>query len=181
MHKIILVIIALVLSGLFAFWDMNAQPTKQVKTAQSDKAQDFTKAPDVTLTDLNGKEYVLSDFQGKTVLLNFWATWCSPCVKEMPQLITLANREKDTTVFIAISVDRDTQTITDFFNRLEIDIAPDHILIAHDPKMVTPPLFETRMFPESFIIDKNGGIKHKVVGVTDWLGDDISRILSEIQ
>ncbi len=181
MHKIILIILALAGSALFAFWDMNAQPTKQINKTQSSKPQELITAPDITLTDIDGQKHRLSDFRGKTVLLNFWATWCSPCVKEMPQLIELANRENDDMVFIAISVDRDPQTITSFFERIQTDITPKNIVIGHDPKMITPPAFETRMFPESFIIDAQGIIKHKVVGVTEWLGDDINQILSDIK
>ena len=68
-------------------------------------------APDFVLTDLNDKSYRLSDFRGKVVFLNFWATWCKPCKEEMPSMEVLyKNFEKDGLVILAVSIDRVTTT-----------------------------------------------------------------------
>ena len=68
-------------------------------------------APDFSLTDLNDKPYRLSDFRGKVVFLNFWATWCKPCREEMPSMEILnKNFEKDGLVILAVSIDRVTTT-----------------------------------------------------------------------
>ena len=68
-------------------------------------------APDFSLTDLNDKQYRLSDFRGKVDFLNFWASWCKPCREEMPSMEVLnKNFEKDGLVILAVSIDRVTTT-----------------------------------------------------------------------
>lgn len=174
MPKIILLLAVIICTGVFAIWDMVSAPTQQ-----STVTFERPSAPNFSVKDLNGAEHQLKDLQGKTVLINFWATWCTPCVKEMPQLFQLAEREKDTLIFLPISVDRTPEIVTEFFQRMNLNTDQENIILGYDPKMTISPLYETNMFPESFIIDPSGRIKHKVIGITEWLDDDMKHILNK--
>ncbi len=174
-----IIILSLVLAGcLFALWDLTHRPA-MVTERENDS---LTLAPQVTLRTLNGEEIKLHDLKEKPVLLNIWATWCTPCIVEMPQLLQLSQRYKDEMVFIALSTDRDVETITQFFDRLPDEVKnfvhAENVIFAHDPRLeVSKGAFGTDMYPETFIINKDMQIVKKIQGVTDWLGDDVRDLL----
>lgn len=116
--------------------------------------QENTSAPAVTLPTLQGKNISLSDYQGKVILLNFWAQWCAPCVKEMPSFERLYQKLKDQgLVVVAVNVDaleaaRDVQTFVD-----------EHHLsfpILLDPDFTSVRRFAVNGFPETFFIGRDG-------------------------
>tara|TARA_R110002072_G_scaffold254020_1_gene412884 strand:+ start:1351 stop:1893 length:543 start_codon:yes stop_codon:yes gene_type:complete len=178
MYNIFAVLIVLALGLVFSLWDMSSAPNGVRVTAQHIKKP----APDFTFTALNGRTYTLSDFKGKTVLINFWATWCPPCIVEMPDLLKLAQREEDNIIFIALSVNEDLADIEQFFKTMPEDTRPllnkDNIIFAHDhDKTISKDLYNTTIYPESYII-RDGEIIKKIQGITDWLGDDIASLLA---
>lgn len=123
------------------------------------------KAPDFTAKDLSGREVKLADFAGKTVLIDFWASWCVPCRKEMPFLIELYNDLKERNfVILAVNVDDDPQKVDKFFR--DIKMTPSFPVI-FDPESNLPPLYELEKFPTSFLLDKNGNIIETFAGFTD--------------
>lgn len=174
MHKVIIILLSIALGLLFAVYDRNAPPkgfTVAVKPA-----------PIFEFTDIKGRNFKLDQFKGKTIILNFWATWCAPCVAEFPQLLELAHREKDNIVFIALSVDENPNAIERFIKRLPIEaqknITLKNVIIGLDTdKTISRNLFKTIMYPETFIIDKDLMIIQKIEGITDWIGDDIKNKL----
>ncbi len=126
-------------------------------------------APDFRFLAIGGAAQKLSDFRGKTVLINVWATWCAPCVVEMPDLLKFTKRED--IVFIAMSVDQHARDIMPFFDKLEVPY--DHALIVHDQeKRISRELYGTTMYPESFVITPEGKVLNKVEGIIDWLGPE---------
>jgi len=123
-------------------------------------------APDFTLNDGKTKVH-LADYRGKVVLLNFWATWCGPCIIEIPSLIQLHHDMPDLEV-VAVSIDEDAEAYTSFLTRRRIDF-----VTVRDPNQSAPKLFKTDMWPETYVIDRNGVIRRKFIGAQDWSSPEI--------
>jgi len=120
-------------------------------------------APDFKLTSLDGKPLTLADFQGKVVILNFWATWCGPCRAEVPDLVALQERYKDHLQIIGLDVDDDdTAEIQKYVKETGIDypvaMTPDDLRVQYGG---IPAL------PTTFILDTEGRVVQKHVGYTD--------------
>ena len=135
-------------------------------------------APDFALTDLNDKPQRLSDFRGKVVFLNFWATWCKPCREEMPSMEVLhKNFEKDGLVVLAVSIDRVTTTkdIPPFIKGMNLTFP---VLIDSWGKTDKP--YKRMGVPETFIIDQQGVIREIVIGPRDWTSLDSLHVLTKL-
>ncbi|HSC57577.1 MAG TPA: TlpA disulfide reductase family protein [Nitrospira sp.] len=135
-------------------------------------------APDFSLADLNDKPYRLSDFRGKVVFLNFWATWCKPCREEMPSMEILnKNFEKDGLVILAVSIDRVTTTkdIPPFVKGMNLSFP---VLIDSWGKTDKP--YKRMGVPETFIIDQQGIIQEIVIGPRDWTRLDSLQTLTKL-
>lgn len=129
-------------------------------------------APDFTLKDYAGRDVKLSDLKGNVVLVNFWATWCSTCVVEMPSMERLLTRMRGKPFrLLAVSVDEGWPEIRKFFAKG----TPLEILL--DSARTTPKLYGTEKFPESFIIDKDGTLRYYVVSNRDWGTSDVQECL----
>lgn len=140
-------------------------------------------APDFTFSDILDKRHGLSDFQGKLVILNFWATWCAPCVKEFPSMLSMMKRlddiDKDA-VLLAISVDEDPAKIRPFFARHNMAWQAKNIVIGIDPdKGISQDLFQSFLYPETYILAPNPIDKtqfliiDKIIGAQQWDSDDM--------
>lgn len=122
-------------------------------------------APAFSLPDLDGNMVRLADYKGKVVLLNIWATWCPPCVEEMPSMERLhqAMKNEDFEI-LAVSIDASgTEAVRSFMEQHRLTFTT-----LTDPRGATKNLYQTTGVPESFIIDKNGVIAQKVIGPRDW-------------
>jgi cytochrome c biogenesis protein CcmG, thiol:disulfide interchange protein DsbE len=141
-------------------------------------------APDFTVQD-SDRSVTLSQYRGKIVVLNFWATWCLPCVEEMPSLVQMQKKFQDKGVTVlAVSVDDDPDAYHKFLKDHAIDL-----LTIRDPggpktaEGVTAPVasrYGTFKFPESYIIDRNGIIRRKFIGAIDWNQQEIVEYLSRL-
>jgi peroxiredoxin len=135
-------------------------------------------APDFQLPDLNDKEIRLSDYRGKVVFLNFWATWCKPCREEMPSMEVLyKNFEKDGLVILAVSIDRVTtkKEIPPFVKGLNLTFP---VLV--DSWGQTDKRYKLMGVPETYIIDREGTLREKVIGPRDWTRLDNLQILTQL-
>lgn len=134
---------------------------------------------DFTLPDLNGKQVRLTDFRGKVILLNFWATWCKPCEEEMPSMVALRKGlEGRPFEIVAVSIDTgDISVVRDYAKKYGINFT-----VLHDKRGAIKEMYKTTGVPESFIIDQNFVIAEKVWGPRDWsLRSSVSMIVDLLQ
>ncbi len=132
-------------------------------------------APDFSLQN-SSKTVALHDFRGKVVVLNFWATWCPPCVEEMPSLVQLQSRLKDRGVeVLAVSVDVDENAYKNFLRDHRVDL-----LAVRDPDQKSNALYGTFQFPETYVIDRDGKVRRKFIGPIDWSQPEIVSYLSKL-
>jgi len=136
-------------------------------------AQTGRPAPDFTVSDGSTTVH-LAGYQGHIVLLNFWATWCAPCVEEMPSLLELHHERPDLAI-LAVSVDEDAFAYTRFLLRNHVDL-----ITVRDPAEKAARLYHTDGWPETYIIDRKGIIRRKVVGPTDWNSPEIRTYLNSL-
>lgn len=122
-------------------------------------------APDFRLRDMNGQMVSLSDFRGKVVLLNFWATWCGPCRVEMPAMEELYRQysRKDFEI-LAVSTDAQGVAVTRPFQQENKLTFP----ILHDADFRVGLSYGARTLPMTFMVDRNGIVRQQIFGARDW-------------
>ncbi len=125
-------------------------------------------AEDIPIT-LNGQPAHLSNLRGKVVVLNFWATWCPPCVEEAPGLVQLNQRLASRNgVVLGVSVDEDEAAYNKFIQQYGINF-PTY----RDPSKKSAQDYGTVIYPETYIIDRKGKIARKIIGYQDWNSADM--------
>jgi cytochrome c biogenesis protein CcmG/thiol:disulfide interchange protein DsbE len=131
-------------------------------------------APDFTVEDADRK-VSLHDLKGKIVVLNFWATWCPPCIEEMPSLVKMQKQMKNNVVVLAVSVDDDERSYHNFLKKNNVDL-----LTVRDPQQKSNELYGTIKFPETYIIDQSGILRCKFIGAVDWTRPDVIEYLNKL-
>lgn len=127
-----------------------------------------------SLQDLDGKPLSLASYRGKVVLLNFWASWCMPCVEEMPSLLALHHQDPNL-VILAVSIDDDATAYSTFIVRHHVDL-----ITVRDPSQSAANLYHTDMWPETYVIDRQGMIRRKLVGPQEWTSPEIVGYLNSL-
>jgi len=134
-----------------------------------------TAAPDFTVQDSQNK-VTLSQFHGQVVVLNFWATWCAPCVEEIPSLVEMQRRMKAKGVTVlAVSVDVDEGAYKQFVKDHNVNL-----MTVRDPSGKSNGLYGTFKFPETYVIDRNGVMRRKFIGAVDWTVPEITEFLGKL-
>jgi len=131
-------------------------------------ARSFT-ADDFSLKTLNGGKVGLNGLRGKAVLLNFWATWCPPCIKEMPSMESLYQQYRSRgLVVLAVSLDKTSpEGVKAFVDKLGL-----HFTVLLDPDGLTSALYSVSGVPYSFLINAEGQVMYKAAGAIDWVSPD---------
>jgi thiol-disulfide isomerase/thioredoxin len=139
-----------------------------------------SKAPPLEGVTLDGshRRKTLADYPDKVVLLNVWATWCEPCRVEMPSIEKL-HREFGSRglAVVAVSIDDPgaEQRIRDYVKELGLTFE-----VLHDPKQVTARSYQVTGYPETFVIARDGTIRRKVIGATDWSSEGSRALMREL-
>jgi len=178
--NILILAVTILCGALLTFWLDGASntpppvdaPVIPIETPQIDTVPDFA------FTDIDGRNHDMKDFKGQKVLINFWATWCAPCVIEFPKLIELAKNNPDI-IIIALSSDIQDDKIKNFLKKNPLKSR--NFIVARDQKRkITTDIFQTFKLPETLIISPSGKIVKKIVGDTDWGGQEIANLLSSL-
>jgi thiol-disulfide isomerase/thioredoxin len=122
-------------------------------------------APAISFVDLTGNTVSLSEFTGKIVLVNLWATWCEPCLREMPSLERMQLRLGDKITVIAVSEDHGgSKTVEPFIDKLGLKSIKTYL----DPKSAAERAFQVQGLPTTFLIDRKGRVLGRVEGAAEW-------------
>ena len=129
-------------------------------------------APNFSLPGLDGQMVNLTDYKGKVVLLNVWATWCPPCVEEMPSMEKLYQELKGAGFeILAVSIDETgAEDVRPFMKKHKLSFPS-----LTDPKGTIKSIYKTTGVPESFVIDKDGTLLEIVIGPRDWAAPEVVR------
>lgn len=130
-------------------------------------------APDFVVQD-SDRRIALHDLRGKTVVLNFWATWCPPCIVEMPSLVALQSRVGGDIVILGVNEQDQEEAYRKFLKDYNINFMTVHDTAGANTK------YGTTGFPETFIIDPDGVLRRKFVGPVDWVNPEILDYLSKL-
>jgi thiol-disulfide isomerase/thioredoxin len=145
-----------------------------VPTAGIDRSQAGKAGPQLTFYDPDGEETSLADFAGKPLLVNLWATWCAPCVKELPTLAKLADDRKDLAV-LALSQDMQPQpTVAAFLDEKKIALEP-----YQDPEMAMSSALGANILPTTILYGSDGKEIWRYTGDLDWTGEQAAELLKE--
>lgn len=156
----IILIVALVLSGLSIFYFQNSRPA----VVQAEVGTEIgMAAPDFTLKNMNNNEVSLSDYRGQKVFLNFWASWCPPCRKEMPDMQKLHEKYGEEIAILAVNIGESKSTAANYM--LENGLSFSVLL---DTDKSTAQNYLVRGIPTSYFLDKDGIIINKVVGAVSY-------------
>ena len=130
-------------------------------------------APAFTIHD--GQQTIsLSQYRGQVVLLNFWASWCPPCIEELPSLLALHNKMPQL-VILGVSIDADRQAYRNFLIENRIDFPT-----IRDPSQNVQHRYGTVQIPESYLIDRSGHVVRKYVSAQDWTSPEIVQTLASV-
>lgn len=157
--------------------DLKSLATGQMKSLTVDPP---SPAPTTPFVDAAGKTHTLAEFKGKAVVVNLWATWCAPCVAEMPTLARLADETRgQNVVILPISLDREE----DRANAESFIAKRPPLPFYNDPKFalayaVKPP---AQGLPTTILIDPSGMVRAHVAGGADWSGPDALRVVEALQ
>ena len=157
--------------------DDNAQTPESVKLGEFVPSSPPFSAPAVLLTDAAGSTVPLSDFRGKLVVLNLWATWCEPCLREMPSLERLQSRLGDRALVLAISEDRGgSKAVDPFIAKLGLKAVKIYL----DPHSEVGKDFDVQGLPTSLVIDRDGKVLGRVQGAADWDSPKLLAVLEPL-
>ena len=126
-----------------------------------------------TLMDEEGKRFDFKSVRGKVVVINFWATWCPPCIAEMPSFQKLYQDYKEETVFLLVS-NEDSQVISKFKKENDYDF------LVYASISSVPEIFKTTSIPKTYVIDKQGRIVVNESGAADWSSESVRRLLDDL-
>ncbi len=134
------------------------------------------RAPAFTIVADNGRQISSADFGGKVLVLNFWATWCPPCIDELPSLDAMARQlAPKGVVVLGVSVDRNAAAYERFRKQAKIGF-----LTARDPEARISSSYGTFKYPETYVIDSRGRVRQKHIGPRNWLEPELIQSIESL-
>jgi thiol-disulfide isomerase/thioredoxin len=173
--RITLAIFVLVASTLGAVAQLSSE--SDIKIGEFIPAATPQPAPEMSFDGLDGNPLSLADFKGKLVVLNLWATWCQPCLKEMPSLEKLKARLGPGLVVLAVSEDRGgAEVVKPFIAKHDLG----ELRIGLDPKSTAIHALHARGLPTSLVVDPDGKVAGSIEGAADWSSDQMTAMLTKL-
>ena len=172
-RSLLTITFAVVLTAVGIVWIKSLVPPE----SPSGSLQFLSAAPELPIFDKSGKKTDLAKQKGKIFIVHFWATWCPPCVEEIPALSRFWDkyRTREDVELYAVSVDKDWKTIDDFMAK-----NPSTIPLFHDPGAATAKRFGTTQYPETYIINDKGRVLFRVQGAVDWSNADVRARIEQL-
>lgn len=134
------------------------------------------RAPNFHITTDQGRQISVKDFGGKVLVLNFWATWCEPCVEEAPSLNQLAKQTAPNgVVVLGVSIDKNQRLYNQFRQRFHLAFQT-----YRDPDEDIPASYGTFKIPETYIINRDGKVVRKVISNYDWTDPEMIRFVTSL-
>jgi cytochrome c biogenesis protein CcmG/thiol:disulfide interchange protein DsbE len=148
--------------------------TQKIEEMMTSGVQDF-QAPTI-----NNTAFKLSQLTHKVIIINFWASWCGPCVEEIPSLLKLIENANGQVALVALSLDNDEKQMLEFLKNY--DITNPNIFWLKDPEYMLAQNFGTFKLPESYILNRDRFLIKKISGAIDWASEEVASLINnEIQ
>ncbi len=142
----IIIITIIIIGGVATTFFLDKKTTMQTQ---------YQTLPNIEFDLLENKNIFLNNFDHGAVIIHFWATWCAPCLVEIPSLFKMAKENKDSVQIIAVAVQDSPEKIQAFFDRTKVQV-PNNVHIAQDPDWkIAKSIFNTTRLPESFLVSSN--------------------------
>ncbi len=172
-RSLLTLVSAVALAAVGAVWIKSLVPPE----SPSGSLQFLSAATELPIFDKAGKKTDLAREEGKIAIVHFWATWCPPCVEEIPALSRFWDnyRTRDDVELYAVSVDKDWKTIDAFMQK-----NPSAIPLFHDPGASTAKRFGTVQYPETYIVNAKGRVLFRVQGAVDWSSPELRNRIDQI-
>ena len=155
-----------------------AGPKEEAPTGRLDRSHAGTAAPVTSFEDPDGEPASLADFRGRPLLVNLWATWCGPCIAEMPTLDALAGREGKWLHVLTVSQDLDGRDkVEAFFQKRGYR----HLETWLDPQMALMQALKVDTLPTTILYDSEGIEVWRMTGMADWESERAARLLTEAE
>jgi thiol-disulfide isomerase/thioredoxin len=151
---------------IYMYWGFLTRGMQPSTSTQKLDQLEKNGVPDFSFPDLSGNQVKLSDFKGRPVIVNLWASWCAPCVKEFPSLKGLVEHYKGKMVVLAISHDRTKDDLESFINAF--GSVPKDFVIVWDKERKSGEMLGTDQLPETYILNSDLKLVRKVVGEQVW-------------
>jgi len=175
-RSVLTVTFAVVLAAVGTVWIKSLVPPE----SPAGSLQFLSAAPELPIYDREGRKTDLSKLQGDLFIIHFWATWCPPCVEELPELSRFWEQYKSrpNVRLFTISVDKDCQTIDGFLqkNPNAVSSAP----LFRDPGAATARRFGSSQYPETYIVNKSGRVLFRVQGPVSWSDPDVKSRIDQL-
>lgn len=155
---------------------------KYANSYEADTQRLLSVPADLPLTPLyeDAATPLLNQFEGKSVLINIWASWCAPCIKEIPQLIKIAAQDANI-VLVLLSVDQKREDAIQFLETHK-DSMTYNIITAWDyDRFISSNHFKTNRYPETVTINGQGVVTGKIIGLVDWEDPDVTKFIQSLQ
>lgn len=166
--KAIFVVTIIALAGVWAFKTYFVSRLEEApQTMNALEVMEKEGVPNFTAKDLQGRVFDLKSLKGKVVILNFWASWCAPCVEEVPSLIKLIKEFKGDVELIAVSGDSNQEDIEVFLKSFP-ELKGAGIRVVYDEDRSLMKQFQVARLPESLVLNQDQKLVKKLIGSIDW-------------
>ncbi len=174
---LVTIFLALIFTVLFFKWKKVSVPESKAEIAEQIEILENQGMPDFKSVDIDGKEFRFSDLKGQAVVLNFWASWCGPCLEEFPSMIKMVEELDGRVQLIAVSEDSSVEDVQAFLKAFPKS-RNQNIKIILDLNHEIGRLYRAERLPESYIVNGDQKLIRKVVGSTNWASPEAINFLN---